>query len=294
LLLFPRDLAYVRSESTERVSHAHYAAGDFIIKKGDAPTNFYVLEKGEVEVLRSTNGAGPSATQDGHGYEVVTVLGAGSFFGERALMGNRARVMSVRARSPVEVLVMGKNVFTQVSGALAPLRDALSQTLNRRVVDFWKNRPEVYELLKSTPVRQLMEPVPAPLLKPSTTINEAGHAFVEHGHEFFYVSADGQNLDGVVTITDLYRGQPGTLGRDTPATEFMTRNPVAVAADDDCSVAAMAIREYRLKSLPVVESKGSRKLVGCIRVRRVMAYVMKEAHAPATSASTPVEPAKTT
>ena len=35
------------------------------------------------------------------------------------LLGNRPRVMSIRARTPVEVLVMGKNVFTQISGALA-------------------------------------------------------------------------------------------------------------------------------------------------------------------------------
>ena len=294
LLLFPRDLAYVRSEPTERVSHAHYAAGDFIFKQGDAPTNFYVLEQGEVEVLRSTNGDNGAPKPDRDGYEVVTVLGSGSFFGERALLGNRARVMSVRARTPVEVLVMGKNVFTQVSGALAPLRDALAQTLNRRVVDIWKNRPEVYELLKSTPVRQLMEPVPQPLLKPTTTMNEAGHAFVENAQEFFYVSADGQNIDGVITITDLYRGQPGSMGRDTPATEFMTKNPVVVSVDDDCSVAAMAIREYRLKSLPVVDAKNSRKLVGCIRVRRLMAFVMKEAHQPAVVSATPLEPIKST
>ena len=60
--------------------------------------------------------------------------------------------MSIRARTPVEVLVMGKNLFTQVSGALAPLRDALAQTLNRRVVDVWKDRPQVYELLRQTPL----------------------------------------------------------------------------------------------------------------------------------------------
>ena len=46
--------------------------------------------------------------------------------------------------------------------------------------------------------------------------------------------------------------------------------------DDDCSVAATAFREYRLKSLPVVDQKNNRKLVGCIRVRRLMAFVMKE------------------
>ena len=104
------------SETTQRVSHAHYDAGDFIFRKGDAPTNFYVLEKGEVEVLRSKDGSQSSNTGDGDGFEVVTVLGSGSFFGERALLGNRTRVMSIRARTPVEVLVMGKNVFTQVSG----------------------------------------------------------------------------------------------------------------------------------------------------------------------------------
>jgi NADH dehydrogenase len=277
LLLFPRDLAYVRTEVTERVSHAHYDAGDFIFRQGDAPTNFYVLEQGEVEVLRSKDGATEARTGgNGADFEVVTVLGSGSFFGERALLGNRPRMMSIRARTSVEVLVMGKNVFTQVSGALAPLRDALAQTLNRRVVDVWKNRPEVYELLRRTPIKELMEPAPQPLFKPTTTMREVGRAFVEHGNEFFYVSADGQTLEGVVTITDLLRGQSGASDGSTSVADFMTKNPVAVASDDDSSVAATAFREYRLKSLPVVERKDNRKLVGCIRVRRLMAFVMKE------------------
>jgi NADH dehydrogenase len=284
LLLFPRDLAYVRTEHTERVSHAHYDAGDFIFRQGDAPTNFYVLEQGEVEVLRSIDGAPGSTSGNGEAFEVVAVLGSGSFFGERALMGNRPRVMSIRARTPVEVLVLGKNVFTQMSGALTPLRDALAQTLNRRVVDVWKNSPQVFDLLKRTPIKALMEPVPQPLLKPTATMREVGQAFVAHGHEFFYVSADSQSVDGVVTITDLLRGQSGTATTLNPVSEFMTRNPVLVAADDDCSVAAAAIREYRLKSLPVVERKDNRKLVGCIRVRRLMAFVMKE-----TARSAPVD-----
>jgi hypothetical protein len=37
------------------------------------------------------------------------------------------------------------------------------------------------------------------------------------------------------------------------------------------------MREYRLKTLPVVERKDSRKLAGCLRVRRLMAFVLKEA-----------------
>jgi NADH dehydrogenase len=267
LLVFPRDLAFVRVEQTERVSHAHYGPGEFIIRRGEEPTSFYVLEQGEVEVVRDQNGT-PG--------EIVAVLGAGSFFGERALLGNRPRVMSVRARTPVEVLVMGKNVFTQMSGALAPLRDALAQTLNRRAADVWKDRPQVYELLQRTSVRSLMEPVPQPLLTPATTMREVGQVFVEHGNEFFFVSSDGQTIEGVVTITDLLRGQANGANRATPVSEFMTKNPVTIAADDTCAVAATALREYRLKSLPVVEDKTGRKLQGCLRIRKLMAFVLKE------------------
>src|SRR5207247_400275 len=35
LLVFPRDLAHVRTRQTDRVSHAHYEAGDFIIKRDE-------------------------------------------------------------------------------------------------------------------------------------------------------------------------------------------------------------------------------------------------------------------
>jgi len=192
------------------------------------------------------------------------------------LLNNEPRTASVRARTAVEVLVMGKNVFTQMSSALGPLRDALAQALNRRAVDVWKGEPEAYELLKRAPLRELMEPVPQPLLKPTATLVEVSHAFVEHGNEFFYVSSDGVTLEGIVTITDLLRGRAGGATADTPASKFMTKNPVALAADDDCAVASAAIRECRLKSLPVVERKDGRKLAGCIRVRRLMAYVFKE------------------
>ncbi len=184
--------------------------------------------------------------------------------------------MSVRARTPVDVLVMGKNVFTQVSGALAPFRDALAQTLNRRTMDYWKGHPQAYELLNRTPLKELLEPLPQPLLKPNATLREVSQAFIEHHHEFFFVSSDGETLEGVVTVTDLLRAQSGRDGGPLLLRDFMTKDPVVVAADDSCAVAANAMREYRLKSLPVIERKDSRKLLGCLRARRLMAFLLKE------------------
>ena len=268
LLPFPRDLAHLRTRQTDRVSSAHYQPGDVIIKQGDPPSSFYVIKQGEVDVVRSTT--------DDPGGEVVVVLGPGSFFGEKALLNDEPRVASVRARTAVEVLVLGKNIFSQFSDALAPLRDALAQTLNRRAIDVWKGEPQAFDLLKGTALKELMEPVPQPLLKPETTLTEVSHAFVQTTNEFFYVSSDGASLEGVVTITDLLRGRAAGATSATPVSEFMTKNPVVLAADDNCAVAATSLREYRLKSLPVVERKDNRRLVGCIRVRRLMALVFKE------------------
>jgi NADH dehydrogenase len=271
LLMFPRDLAHVRTERTDRVTHAHYERGDFIFQLGDPPSNFYVVEQGEVEVIHPGS--------NGNGGEVIAVLGKGSFFGERALLTDQPRAMSIRARTPVDVLVMGKNVFTQVSGALAPLRDALAQALNRRTVTPWKDRPEIEALLRDTPLSALMEPVPQPLLTSTSTLAEVGHQFVEHPNEFFYVSDDGQDLKGVITISDLIRARVKEAGPGTCASEIMTGNPVTVCQDDSCAVAANLLREYRLKNLPVVERAGSRKLVGCLRARRLLALVVRDAEA---------------
>jgi hypothetical protein len=69
-----------------------------------------------------------------------------------------------------------------------------------------QNHSQVYELLKNTRIHSLLEPVPQPLLNPDNTLREVSQAFIEQGNEFFCVSANGQTLDGVVTITDLVRG----------------------------------------------------------------------------------------
>jgi CBS domain-containing protein len=152
----------------------------------------------------------------------------------------------------------------------------LAQALNRRAIDVWKGEPQAFDLLKRTVLKDLMEPVPQPLLQPEATLGDVSHAFVQTTNEFFYVSSDGSTLEGIVTITDLLRGRAAGATGTTPASEFMTKNPIVLAADDNCAVAATSLREYRLKSLPVVERKDSRRLVGCIKVRRLMAFVFKE------------------
>lgn len=271
LLFFPRDLSHLKTDVTDRVTHAHYEPGDYIIKQGEPPTNFYVIEKGEVEVVRAT-----PERPDG---EVIAVLNSGNFFGEAALVNNQPRVASVRARTAVEVVVMGRHVFTTVSRSLAPLRQAIAQAVTRRAASFWTQRPEALAALRGSELREFVEPAPAPLLAAHTPLIEVTRVFAECAPDFFLVSSDGARLDGLVTLTDLLRAQAANLDPNAPVTAFMTKDPVAVLATDTALVAASALREYGLKTLPVVTDRDSRRIVGCVRARKLLARVL--AHAAA-------------
>jgi NADH dehydrogenase len=267
LLLFPRDLSHIRTDKTDRVTHAHYEAGDYIIRQGEPATSFYVIEKGEVEVVRAS-----PEKPDG---EVIATLGAGNFFGEQALVGNRPRTASVRARTPVEIVVLGRYVFATISRSLAPLKDALAQALTRRNATFWAQRPDAVRILRELQFADFVEPPPAPLLAPATTLLEAMQVFARNNPDFFYVSADGVTLDGVVTLTDLLRAQGQGVAADTPVTEFMSKSPITVAQRDDVLTVAAVFREHGFKYLPVVADLASRRIVGFVRARKLMATVMQ-------------------
>lgn len=266
LLFFPRDLSHLRTDPTDRVTHAHYEPGNLIIKQGELPASFYVIEHGEVEVVR-TSPEQPAG-------EVLAVLGAGNFFGEGALMNDQPRSASVRARTPTEVVVMGRHVFTTVSRSLAPLRQALSQALTRRSDSFWQQRPGALDTLRSLPLAELTEPAPQPLVRPADSLQEVARLFAGDASDFYIVSRDGVRLDGIVTLTDLMRAQSAGAPPEMPAAMFMTRDPIAIFATDTALIAASAFREHGVKYLPVVADQATRRLVGVIRARKLMARVM--------------------
>jgi NADH dehydrogenase len=262
LLLFPRDLSYLRTDTTDRVSHAHFEPGDVIIKQGEPPVGFYVIEDGEVEVVRTSK-----EKPEG---EIIAVVGKGNFFGEQALLNSSPRTASVRARTPLEVVVMGPHVFTSISKSLAPLRTALTQALTRRSASFWQQRPEALEALRGFKLADFIEPAPQPMINPSASSAEVSRLFAENSADFFFVSRDGIRLEGMITLTDLVRAQGGGQS----AGDFMTKDPVTITPADSALVAASAFREYGMKYLPVIADQPSRRIVGFVRARKLMAAVI--------------------
>lgn len=284
LLLFPRDLACIKTEVTDRVTHAHYEAGDYIFRQGEMAANFYVIEQGEVEICRAT-----AEHPDG---DIIATLGAGSFFGEQALIDNtnRPRSASVRARSTVEVVVMGRNVFTSISKTLAPLRSALMATIARRMPNVWQERPRVRAALRGFRLAEFIDPAPQPILRPTETLFEVTKRFGESDEQFFFVSTDGDRLEGLVTLTDLLRAQATGMTADTPLGDFMIRNPAVITTTDTCLIAAAAFREHGYKLLPVVRDRNSRSIAGVMRARKLITRIMQVVGPPAAPKTDPAAP----
>jgi hypothetical protein len=96
--------------------------GEFILRQGDPADKFYIISRGEVEVIQSTGGA-PT---------VVNRLAQGQFFGEVGLLTGAPRNASVRAVTRVELLALDRDTFRAVMGNSAPTAQDYAQVLAQR------------------------------------------------------------------------------------------------------------------------------------------------------------------
>ena len=78
-----------------------WADGEVIVRQGEVGNSMFVVQAGEVEVLRET--------EDG---EVrLAILGAGDFFGEMSIFEHEVRSATVRARGKARVLTVDKRTL---------------------------------------------------------------------------------------------------------------------------------------------------------------------------------------
>ena len=271
-LLFARDLVNLKTDPTERVSHAHFHPGDFVFRQGDPALNFYSVEKGTLDIIRTTEAAGTE--------ELVAVLGPGDFFGEMALIEGRPRSASVRARTEVEVTTLGAQVFSRISKALAPLQQRLAETLRQRTARVWTRMPEVHAVLSHMTVASFVEPAPH-TLRGDATFEDALALFAAHHADTVYILEGDGRIIGVLTRTDLLRvvevlsTRPVEERQGVSIRNFMTPDPVVVALSDVASVAALLMWNRGLKSLPVVTSAHGGRLAGCLRAETMMQQVVQ-------------------
>jgi hypothetical protein len=97
-------------------------AGELVIRQGDPADKFYILSKGEVEIVQEAGGR-PI---------VVNRLSQGQFFGEVGLLTGAPRNASVRAVTRCELLALSRDTFRAVIGNSAPTAQDFAQVLAQR------------------------------------------------------------------------------------------------------------------------------------------------------------------
>jgi NADH dehydrogenase len=115
-LVFRRDLTQLKVFRRDRVAQAHYEPGEAIVKQGEIGDRFYVVVKGQAEVV--LEGADGSEKR-------VAALGPGHHFGEVALLADVRRTATVRAAEPTDVLFVERGDFANLSQTMALLKAGL-------------------------------------------------------------------------------------------------------------------------------------------------------------------------
>jgi NADH dehydrogenase len=122
-LIFPGDIVYMDVARSQAVTRAHYDPGETIFCQGELAGSFYIIISGEVEVVRDQD------HQDVH----IANLGAGEYFGEMALLQQGRHTASVKAKTPVDVLVMAGADFTALATSSSRFSELLHSVMRQRL-----------------------------------------------------------------------------------------------------------------------------------------------------------------
>jgi NADH dehydrogenase len=115
--IFGRDLLNLRVAAPMNVTRVVFDEGQDIVREGDVGNSLFLIEDGEVEVLKDGVSGEP---------EWVATLGPGQQFGEVAVFQRCRRTATVRARSRVKLVQIRREAASMLAAASAPLKATLT------------------------------------------------------------------------------------------------------------------------------------------------------------------------
>jgi len=121
-LLFPPELAQTKVAADYGIKNQHFEAGDIVFRQGDLGDSVYVIEEGECEVLRNQDGS----------EQVLATLQRGDYFGEMALLSDKTRNATIRARTAMNALIIPKHEFNILRESVPAFGSVFSELAKRR------------------------------------------------------------------------------------------------------------------------------------------------------------------
>jgi NADH dehydrogenase len=132
-LLFPPDLVQLKMLRESDIRRQHFEPGEVVFNQGDFGDSVYVIEKGTCEVIRE---------QDGQRRHLAD-LGGGDYFGEMAVLADVSRNATIRATTPLDVLLIPKDDFSTLKNAVPAFGDVFKELAKARsTMPKSESRPE--------------------------------------------------------------------------------------------------------------------------------------------------------
>lgn len=112
--------------ATAQSENVKFAPGQIVFRQGDPADKFYIITKGQVDVLRQDEKTGQEIQ--------VARLSEGQYFGEIGILGRTGRTATIKAVSQVECLTLNRDVFKEMLASSSAAYKDVDVVLRRRLV----------------------------------------------------------------------------------------------------------------------------------------------------------------
>ncbi len=253
-LLFPPNTVELSAQSDRKTDLAHFAAGDYIYRKGEPAQHLFLMQRGRAAIYRDEE-LGPLGS-----------LEPGDHFGEGALLnedGTGHRSVSVRAITPVDVLRLGRQDFRRLADSMTVLREGMSREYMQRrgattVMELLMSQPDLFAFEVRRFVRDELSAI-----EDNATLGQVVDLLGSNAAGFNVVNSAGQVI-GYVSRTEVYHAMQRQLPLDAAVGSFMLSNPPVATMDDNAIAATLQLVRHDMELLPVVDSTQNRKLIGTV------------------------------
>jgi len=274
-LVFPRDLSHFRPAQSDPVGKARFAAGEVLFRHGETLTTLYAIAGGEAEVVQQCPHSGA--------WQVLSTIGSGSVIGEATIAGHMNDSVQVRARTPLDAWLLGKESLSRLSQALAPIEAIVQRAVSRPRTGIWQSHPAAMRALMARSVAE-MPAGTLPIAAATTdTIGELYARLVRERQVGVVVCENGRVI-GVATRTDMLDALAHGAHGDSPIGEHCRREPMCMQSGEPAALAAERMADQGFKFLPVVDADG--RLTGLLTVDDIVAFALSVARDAPIEATT--------